>query len=103
VRSRALLAALVGVAALLRFGTLGTKGLWGDEISTVWLVQGGYPDLLHSVARLESTPPLYYSLAWVWAKLFGTGAFAIRSLPALLGVATVPMTSPAGPHSWPPR
>jgi hypothetical protein len=92
VRSRALLAALVGVAALLRFGTLGTKGLWGDEISTVWLVQGGYPDLLHSVARLESTPPLYYSLAWVWAKLFGTGAFAIRSLPALLGVATVPMT-----------
>ncbi|MEA2430106.1 MAG: mannosyltransferase [Thermoleophilaceae bacterium] len=92
VRCRTFLLALVGVAAVLRFGTLGQKGLWGDEISTAWLVQGSYPDLLHSVARLESTPPLYYSLAWVWAKLFGTGAFALRSLPALLGVATVPIT-----------
>ena len=92
VRVRALLVALVGVAAVLRFGTLGRKGLWGDEISTVWLVQGSYPDLLHSVARLESTPPLYYSIAWVWAKLFGSGTLAVRSLPALLGVATVPIT-----------
>jgi mannosyltransferase len=92
VRVRALLVALVGVAAVLRFGTLGRKGLWGDEISTAWLVQGSYPDLLHSVARLESTPPLYYSIAWLWAKLFGSGTFAIRSLPALLGVATVPVT-----------
>ena len=90
--------ALVGVAALLRFGTLGSKGLWGDEISTVWLVQLRYPDLLHSVARLESTPPLYYSLAWVWARLFGTGTVAIRSLPALLGVATVPVTYLAARH-----
>jgi uncharacterized membrane protein len=92
VRGRALLVALVAVAAVVRFGTLGSKGLWGDEISTVSLVHLGYPDLLRSVARLESTPPLYYSLAWLWAKLFGAGAFALRSLPALLGVATVPIT-----------
>jgi mannosyltransferase len=92
VRIRVLLLALVGIAAMLRFGTLARKGLWGDEISTVSIVKLGYPDLLHSVARLESTPPLYYSLAWLWAKLFGAGTFALRSLPALLGVATVPLT-----------
>ena len=39
----------------------------------------------------ESNPPLYYVLAWGWAKAFGTGEVGLRSLSALFGAATVPL------------
>jgi 4-amino-4-deoxy-L-arabinose transferase-like glycosyltransferase len=39
----------------------------------------------------ESNPPLYYVLAWGWAKAFGTGEVGVRSLSALFGAATVPL------------
>ena len=48
--------------------------------------------MLTSIARLESTPPLYYALAWLWSKAFGTTEAGMRSLPALIGLATVPVT-----------
>jgi hypothetical protein len=85
------LAGVIVLAAGLRFGTLDANGFWGDEISTVSLVHMPYPDMLAGVARLESTPPLYYSLAWLWAKLFGTTEVGLRSLSAVLGVGTVPV------------
>jgi uncharacterized membrane protein len=40
----------------------------------------------------ESNPPLYYALAWVWAHAFGTGELTLRLLPALAGIATIPVT-----------
>ena len=39
----------------------------------------------------ESTPPLYYLLAWAWTGVFGDGEVGIRSLSALLGTLTVPV------------
>jgi 4-amino-4-deoxy-L-arabinose transferase-like glycosyltransferase len=90
-REAAALVALTAAGAALRFGTLDAKGFWGDEISTVFLVHRPYGDMLGQVARLESTPPLYYSLAWLWAKLFGTTEVGLRSLSALLGTATIPL------------
>jgi hypothetical protein len=44
---------------------------------------------LHAVATIERSGPLYYSLAWLWAKPFGTSEVALRALAALLGTATV--------------
>ena len=44
-----------------------------------------------SAARTESTPPLYYALAWLWAKLFGDGEVGLRSLSAIVGTLTVPL------------
>ena len=87
----AVFAGVLVLAAALRFGTLSARGFWGDEMSTVFFLHEKFGSMLHSVARLESTPPLYYSLAWVWAKAFGTTEAGMRSLPALLGVATVPV------------
>ncbi len=46
---------------------------------------------MDAVGFSESTPPLYYALAWVWAQAAGTGEFGLRSLSALAGVATVPV------------
>jgi hypothetical protein len=86
------LAALTVAAALVRFGTLGAKGYWGDELSTVYLVHQPLPAVLDGVAGLESTPPLYYLLAWGWAKLVPTTEVGIRALSALWGVALVPVS-----------
>src|SRR4051794_24850877 len=47
--------------------------------------------MLSGVASDESTPPLYYVLAWLWEKVFGHGEAGLRSLSALFGTLTVPV------------
>ena len=44
--------------------------------------------------RVDST--LYYGLAWLWTRLFGTGEVGIRSLSALAGTATIVVVYLAG-------
>ncbi|MFI5028053.1 MAG: glycosyltransferase family 39 protein [Solirubrobacterales bacterium] len=48
-------------------------------------------DTLSAVPRSESTPPLYYLLAWAWSRIFGTGEVGLRSLSALAGTASIPI------------
>jgi uncharacterized membrane protein len=84
--------ALVCVAgAALRVATLGTQSLWFDEAITAQLVRMDLPGLLRAIPDSESSPPLYYVLAWLWSQLFGTGEVALRALPALAGTATIPV------------
>ncbi|HLK42152.1 MAG TPA: glycosyltransferase family 39 protein, partial [Thermoleophilia bacterium] len=47
--------------------------------------------MLGLIPQSESTPPLYYSVAWVWARIFGYGEVGLRSLSALAGVLVVPV------------
>jgi mannosyltransferase len=84
------------LAALLRFPTLGVQSFWGDEGYTVNLMQLDFLQMLKTVPETESTPPLYYILAWVWSRLFGNAEFGLRSLSALLGTATIPVFYEAG-------
>jgi hypothetical protein len=44
---------------------------------------------LATVPHSESTPPLYYLVAWLWSRPLGTGEAAMRSLSALAGTASV--------------
>src|SRR5215211_79257 len=85
------LAALTGLAALLRFSTLDLQSYWFDESVTVSLVRLDLGGMLARIPDSESTPPLYYLLAWPWSKAFGSGEVGLRSLSALLGTATVPL------------
>jgi mannosyltransferase len=85
------LAALTAVAAVLRFATLDLQSYWFDESVTVHLLRLGLGDMLGRIPGSESTPPLYYVLAWLWSKPFGLGEAGLRSLSALLGTATVPV------------
>jgi uncharacterized membrane protein len=85
------LAAITAAAAAVRFTRIGHQSFWLDESYTVDLVQRSFGDLLHGVARTESTPPLYYVLAWLWAKLFGTSEAGLRSMSALFGTVAVPV------------
>ena len=89
-------AGLLFAAALLRLPTLGLQSYWGDEAYTVRLVQKSPVEMLHGIAYTEATPPLYYGLASVWSRLFGTSEAGLRSLSALFGIATVLVAYLAG-------
>jgi mannosyltransferase len=82
---------LTVLAAALRFYGLGHQGYWYDEATTAMLVRFSPGKMLGLIPQSESTPPLYYCIAWVWARLFGDGEAGLRSLSALAGVALVPV------------
>ena len=94
-RTRALLAdptatavvALTVLAAVLRFYRLGHQGFWFDEANTALLVHFSPGKMLGLIPQTESTPPLYYCVAWVWARVFGYSEAPLRSLSALCGVS----------------
>lgn len=88
-RLGAALLAILAVAAALRFATLGQQSLWLDEAYTARLVRMRLGDMLGAIGQSESTPPLYYLLAWAWARAFGFGEAGLRSLSAAAGTATV--------------
>ena len=85
------LAAITVAGAVLRFATLGVQSYWLDEAATVNLLHKSFGSMLSGVVSGESTPPLYYVFAWLWAKVFGTGEAGLRSFSALLGTATIPL------------
>ena len=87
---------LAGVAAVLRFYGIGHQGFWFDEANTAQLVRFSPGRMLGLIPQSESTPPLYYCVAWVWARVFGDGEAALRSLSAVAGVLVVPIAYSAG-------
>ena len=91
-----LLAGITLAGALLRFATLDVQSYWLDEVATVNLLHKGFSDMLAGVSAGESTPQLYYIVAWAWAKVFGTSEVGLRSLSALLGTATIPLAYALG-------
>ncbi|MGE5283333.1 MAG: glycosyltransferase family 39 protein, partial [Chloroflexota bacterium] len=85
-----LLAGIVVLGALLRFATLDLQSYRYDEAVTVARVlHPSLFDTLSAVPRSESTPPLYYALAWLWSRVFGTSEVGLRSLSALAGTASI--------------
>ena len=78
------------VATALRFPTLDLQSFWIDEGFTVQLLRKDFGGMLDGIPVTEKTPPLYYVLAWLWTRPFGTGEVGVRSLSALAGVLTVP-------------
>ena len=78
------------VAAALRLPFLGHQSLWFDEIYTRRIV--GEPSLLgvwNRVQATESTPPLYYVLAWL---LGGRSAVSMRLIPTCALILAVPVS-----------
>src|SRR4051794_2856508 len=86
-----LLAGITLAGALLRFVTLDVQSYWLDEVATVNILHHSFGDMLSAVSAGESTPQLYYVVAWAWTKLFGTGEFGLRSLSAVFGTLTIPL------------
>ena len=86
------LAGIVVLGAALRFATLDLQSYRYDEaVTVVRVLHPSVFDTLSAVPHSESTPPLYYVLAWLWSRLFGTGEVGLRSLSALAGTASIPV------------
>jgi mannosyltransferase len=91
-RDHPALVALTLLAAALRFATLDVQSFGHDEAITAGrVVLPDLRDTLAKVATSETTPPLYYVVAWAWSKPFGTGEVGLRALSALAGTAVVPV------------
>jgi mannosyltransferase len=82
---------LTALGAFLRFYAIARQGFWYDESYTALLVGRGPGEMLRLLPQLESTPPLYYCVAWVWARVFGAHEAGLRSLSALCGTLTIPV------------
>jgi hypothetical protein len=82
---------LTVLGGALRFATLDLQSFDFDEAITVGPVLGGsFDQMLDAIPETESTPPLYYALAWLWKQPFGLGEVGTRSLTALFGTALIP-------------
>jgi mannosyltransferase len=84
-----LVVGVAGVGAWLRFSTLGTQSYWFDEAQAAHELHLSFGAMLHGVFGVETAPPLYFVLGWVWVHIFGAGAVALRSLSALAGTAVI--------------
>ncbi len=83
------IAGLALLAAAIRFATLAQQSFWLDEGYTEHLVRMSFGGMLHTIPKTESTPPVYYGVAWLWTRMFGFSEPGIRSLSALAGTLTV--------------
>lgn len=81
-----LIAALV-VGALLRGYQLG-ESLWLDELHTSWTVRGSFNEVFERAA-IGNQSPLYFWLAWFFARLPGSPEIALR-LPSMLAGCALP-------------
>lgn len=86
-----ILGALIVVAAVIRIVVLNNQSLWADEALTAYEMRLPFGAMIHSVTTVEVTPPFYFVVLWVWAKLFGAGPVALRAVSAIASVALVPI------------
>jgi uncharacterized membrane protein len=85
------LGALTVLGAVLRFSTIASQSYWADEALTVHEIALPFGQMLSTVAHVETTPPLYFILAWAWSHVFGTGEAGLRSLSAVIGILVIPI------------
>jgi mannosyltransferase len=99
---------LVLVVAIPGAWHLGRPSFWNDEAAT-WAIGGhGFGDLLHVLRTSggDRGAALYYGMAFVWMRTFGTSELALRSLSLVAaGTAMVPFHAcarrlTATPAAW---
>ena len=84
-------AGLTAVALALRFVGLGEGDFWVDELFTRAIVDESLGDAADTVLDTESSPPLYYVLAWAWSGVLGADEAGLRSLSAVAGALVAPV------------
>ncbi|HYB27683.1 MAG TPA: glycosyltransferase family 39 protein [Solirubrobacteraceae bacterium] len=87
---------LVLIAAAIRIIVLNNQSFWQDEALTAYEASLPLGAMINTVVHVETTPPLYFLVVWVWAHVFGTSDVALRTLSMLAGVALVPIAYLSG-------
>jgi mannosyltransferase len=80
----------------VRFATLPARSFWVDEAHTALATKLDFAAMLHQWLLHEETPPLYFTLAWLWTGALGHDEAGLRSLSALAGTATIPVAYAVG-------
>jgi len=80
--------AVLFLGVVARFAT--ASDFWLDEVLTVNLARVPLADLPDALRR-DGAPPLYYALLHLWMRVFGEGTFAVRALPGLFAVGSLPL------------
>ena len=57
--------------------------LWLDELVSYWVIKDGLRETWARAVTFQGQSPLYYSILWVWTRLFGISELALR-LPSVL-------------------
>jgi mannosyltransferase len=76
--------------AFLRLFQLGSASLWLDEASTLTFAREPVAQIWSSLSSGEFNPPLFYWLEHAMLA-FGESEAALRFIPALLGILTIPV------------
>ncbi len=84
-------AAVTVAGGLLRLWKLGAGSLWRDEAQGLFVAAKSFPTGISAALVSDGHPPLFFFLMHFWAKWWGGNEFGIRLLPALLGIATIPL------------
>lgn len=69
------------------------EGLWYDEINTYFIAKHQFPaEIFRTLLDRDLHFPLFYFILHFWMKFFGENDFAIRCLPLLSGILTLPVS-----------
>lgn len=82
------LAAILILAAILRFNQIGAQSLWYDEGNSARIAERSAQLIVEGAAG-DIHPPLYYLLLKAWRAAFGPSEAGLRSFSAACGVLTV--------------
>ena len=66
------------------------KPFWNDELLTVYALRSSLDVFVVGLSeQIETNPPLYFIVAWVWSQVFGVSELATRALSSLLLASAV--------------
>lgn len=78
------------LAFALRLYRIEERGIWWDEFAAFDWNKGSFGDLLRTVARFDSHPPLFYIVERFALQLFGFEIFVSRAVMAAASALAVP-------------
>lgn len=81
----------LGLGVLVLGFRLGWQDYWWDEDDTLMFTRLGWRELMVDYWGLDTHRPFYYALQKAWIDLFGESIVAVRALPVLLALLTVPV------------
>lgn len=84
-----LLGIIVLLAATLRIYNLGTESFSYDEGIMLALTSSSFERVVEDIQF--GRPPFLVLLGYIWVNLFGESEIAVRSLPALAGILSIPV------------
>ncbi len=76
------------IASIIRLYGLSFESIWLDEAMTGLRARMGFVEMLDNFASKDHVP-FYFSMIWVWGKVFGTSEFSLRMPSVIFGILTV--------------